>query len=165
MLAISPKGTVPVLQLTNGKVLEESLDIMNWALDQNDPSGLVTHPDDLRQAMAELITENDKQFKQALDGYKYPDRLGEPSDIPWRQQGELFLAKLEKRLSQKPFLFTEQPSLADLAIFPFVRQFAHVDEEWFLASHYSHLIKWYQHFSNNPLFTEIMQKHHMWNGS
>ncbi len=162
MLAISPKGTVPVLQLPNGEILEESLDIMKWALGQNDPQGFISYPQSKLKAMDALIAINDGEFKQALDHYKYPDRFGEESGVYWRQQGELFLANLEGVLAKQTFLFSDKLALADLAIFPFVRQFAHVDQEWFDSASHLYLIKWYQYFINSPLFTEVMQKHPLW---
>ena len=162
MLEISPKGTVPVLQLPDGKVLEESIDIMKWALGQSDPLGLVDYSQSTLKEIDGLIAINDGEFKEALDRYKYPNRYGEEPSTHWRQQGEKFLAKLEELLSNQSFLFSAKPSLADLAIFPFVRQFAHVDHEWFEHSSYPKLIKWYCYFIDSPLFTEVMEKHPLW---
>ncbi len=155
MLAISPKGTVPVLQLPNGQVVEESYDIMKWALKQHDPQENLSEVD-------ALVERNDREFKHALDRYKYPDRFGEESSLFWRQQGETFLQDLEKRLTAHSFLFSEQQSISDLAIFPFVRQFAHVDKEWFENSPYPRLQQWYNYFMQSPEFKKIMQKYPVW---
>ena len=162
MLELSPKGTVPVLQLSDGTVLEESLDIMRWAMAQNDPQGLLQFPESILAKIDTLIKANDQEFKQALDRYKYPERFGEEAAEVWRRQGEGFLGQLEKLLTQHRFLFAEKPSLADLAIFPFVRQFAHVDSDWFEAKPYPKVFEWYQYWASSELFISIMEKHDLW---
>jgi glutathione S-transferase len=150
MLAISPKGTVPVLQLIDGTILEQSLDIMKWAL--NDPP--------LPAEDNDLITENDTTFKRALDRYKYPGRYPEESDMNYREQCQVYLEKLEKRLS--PYLAGNIPTLADMAIFPFVRQFAQVDPEWFEGQNYPHLKLWSESFISSALFEKVMQTYSPW---
>jgi len=136
MLEISPKGTVPVLQLANGMVLEESFDIAMWALQINDPQQLLADDSQLAQMMV-MIEENDGEFKDALDRYKYANRFPEETDVDYREQGELFIAKLEQRLSEHKYLFGDKASLADIVIMPFVRQFAHVDKVWFYQAYTS----------------------------
>jgi len=155
LLQISPKGTVPVLQLPDGAVLEQSLDIMQWALMQNDPQGWL-HAD--REAVNHLISINDGDFKQALDHYKYPERYPEQTQLFYRQQGEQFLQVLETSLQQHRFLLGDSASVADVAIFPFIRQFAAVDAEWFAGSVYPQLRAWLEGWLKSPLFAEIMQK-------
>lgn len=150
MLAISPKGTVPVLQLQDGTVLEESLDIMNWAL--NTPN--------LSVKDQELITENDTTFKQALDRYKYPGRYSEETGINYREQCELFLAKLEVQLN--PSLIENTSTFTDLALFPFVRQFSRVNPEWFNEQPYPILKAWLNFFSSNSLFQKVMKNYPLW---
>ncbi len=162
MLDISPKGTTPVLQLghsePNLQVLEESLDIMYWALEQNDPAGwLELSKDDLAIAQ-QLIAINDDQFKKALDRYKYANRFPERSQTDYRQEAESFLQILEHRLAETNFLFGDRPTIADMAIFPFIRQFAYVDFDWFQSSSYVHLQKWLAWHEASRLFAVVMVK-------
>jgi len=155
LLQISPKGTVPVLQLPDGRVLEQSLDIMQWALMQNDPQDWL-HADS--EAVNHLISINDGDFKQVLDRYKYPERYPEQLQLAYRQQGEQFLQVLETALQQHGFLLGDSASMADVAIFPFIRQFAAVDAEWFARSAYPQLRVWLEGWLESSLFAEIMQK-------
>lgn len=155
LLQISPKGTVPVLQLPDGTVLEQSLDIMQWALAQNDPQGWLNADP---EAVNALITINDGDFKKALDRYKYPDRYPEHTQAYYREQGEQFLQRLEAALEQHDYLLGHKPSMADVAIFPFIRQFAAVDAEWFASSLYPKLRGWLEGWLENPLFAQVMQK-------
>jgi glutathione S-transferase len=161
MLAASAKGTVPVLVLENGEVIDESLDIMVWALAQADPLKLGTVA---AETTAELIANNDGDFKHWLDRYKYADRFPEHSESYYRDKGCETLEKLEALLSKQQgrALLAEQDSLADYALFPFVRQFARVNEAWFLASSYPQLIAWYQRWSENSAFTGVMKKYPQW---
>ncbi|NOT83510.1 MAG: glutathione S-transferase [Methylococcaceae bacterium] len=160
MLDISPKGTVPVLQLRDGTVLDESLDIMNWALQQNDPEHWLEKP--WRQTAEALIQQNDGAFKYCLDRYKYPDRYPEYPARHYRQQGELFLAELERRLTQTPYLCGEHFSLADAAIAPFIRQFVAVDSAWFAHAAYPVLQQWLSNFLATQLFAAVMVKYPLW---
>jgi glutathione S-transferase len=149
MLEISPKGTVPVLQVGE-TVLEQSLDIMKWALN-------ISH---LSLEETELITENDTTFKQALDRYKYPDRYHEETGITYRDQCEQFLIKFEAQLS--PDLTRNTWTLTEMAIFPFIRQFAMVDPEWFNAQSYPYLKLWLDSFISSMLFDQVMQRYPLW---
>ncbi len=156
MLQVSPKGTVPVLVLTNGQVIDQSLEIMQWALQQHDADGwLSVDP----QHAALLIAENDDSFKQNLDRYKYAIRFPEHAAADYRQQGELFLAKLELHLQQNSFLLSNNISLADIAVFPFIRQFAAVDTNWFESSDYIKLKSWLQRMVESELFQGVMVKY------
>jgi glutathione S-transferase len=155
LLQISPKGTVPVLQLPDGIVLEQSLDIMQWALAQNDPQGWLNAG---HEAVNALINNNDGDFKKALDRYKYPDRYPEHTQAFYRGQGEQFLQRLETALARHDYLLWDKPSMADVAIFPFIRQFAAVDAEWFASSPYPKLRVWLEHWLKSALFAEVMQK-------
>jgi len=161
MLQISPKGTVPVLQLTDGKVIEESWEIVHWATQQH-PSQLRGNQQRVDQAN-QLIEQNDNEFKQWLDRYKYSDRHPEFSAEHYRSQAEPFLSALNQRLSQHEFLLDQQPSLADIGVFPFIRQFAHVDLEWFQQCPYPHLQRWFKHYIASDLFASIMNKYPSWN--
>ncbi|HSR02425.1 MAG TPA: glutathione S-transferase [Methylophilaceae bacterium] len=154
---VSPKATVPVLVLPDGQVIDESLDIMDWALNQQDLDGW-------RQINLEaaktLIAENDGTFKQALDAYKYADRHPEKTKVEHRQDGEVFLSKLEGKLATHgDFLFGQLPTMADVAIFPFIRQFKGVDSQWFESSPYPKLNNWLNSLINSKLFISIMVKH------
>jgi len=159
MLAASLKGTVPVLVLRNGAMIDESLDIMLWALKQHDPDHWLSA--NMNHTLA-LIKENDDEFKRALDKYKYAVRFPEHSEIYYRTQGEVFLKTLEQQFNEYPFLASEQATLADYAIFPFVRQFAHVNKTWFDQSAYPKLQTWLNHFLRNPLFESVMVKRVIW---
>lgn len=162
LIEISPKATVPVLQLANGKVIDESRDIAFWALEQ--ASALIQAqylPTHLHLDIEELIDENDGSFKWALDRYKYADRY-EESEKHYREMGEVFLAKLERLLENNRYLLTNEMTLADIAIFPFVRQFAHVDKNWFLQSPYPKLIRWYSELVESELLKSIMEKYQPW---
>lgn len=155
LLQISPKGTVPVLQLADGTVLEQSLDIMRWALLQNDACGWLSG--DMLMADS-LISVNDGEFKKALDRYKYPERYPEQSALFYREQGEQFLQRLEALLAEHRFLLGDSASMADVAIFPFIRQFSAVDAEWFGQSAYPRLREWLAGWVEGELFAEVMQK-------
>jgi glutathione S-transferase len=164
MLEISPKGTVPVLLLPDGSVLEESLDIIHWAMERSDMrrwSWPLQDPETRAPAYA-LIDENDGPFKFALDRYKYADRYPEQDASVYRSLAEIFLDKLELRLAHSAYLFGNQPSLVDISIFPFVRQFARVDLEWFEASSFQGLQRWLEALEAGPLFSSIMRKHEAW---
>ena len=155
LLAVSPKGTVPVLVLPNGRVLEQSLDIMHWALQQHDPAQWLDIDREKSQA---LINENDGAFKQALDKYKYAIRFPQQSAASYRSQAEVFLCKLEQALQDQPFLSGAHLSLTDVAIFPFLRQFAAVDANWFAQATYPKLKAWLQARLESSLFLGVMAK-------
>lgn len=164
MLAISPKGTVPVLELVTVEgaqkgVIEESREILLWALQQNDPQGLLST--DLGKAYA-LIEQNDNEFKHWLDRYKYADRHPERTALEYRQQGELFLQQLEKRLVEHKYLLGNSISIADIGIMPFVRQFAHVDQEVFFSLPYPNLQCWLRDWLEQPAFQQVMVKYQPW---
>lgn len=154
MLLISPKATVPVLELPDGRVIDQSLDIMLWALRQNDPLALLANPEESKW----LIQQNDGDFKNLLDHYKYPERYPELSQRHYREQGEVLLREWESRLHRHAFLLGEKASVADLAIMPFVRQFAQVDHVWFDASEYSELRCWLHTWIKSDLFLGVMRK-------
>lgn len=160
MLEISPKGTVPVLQLVDGTVIAESVEIMRWALEQQDPQGLLVACVSL-QAKA-LIEQNDNDFKLWLNRYKYADRHPEMTQIEYRQQGEVFLQLLESLLTKNAYLLGSSPSIADIGIMPFVRQFAHVDRQVFYSLPYPKLQLWLQHWLQHPLFVQAMTKFQPW---
>jgi len=157
LVACSPKATVPVLQLPDGAVIDESLDIMRWALAINDPQAWLDGNRELPAEARPIIEQNDGSFKQALDRYKYAARFPERSAVYYREQAETFLAALNSRLGRHAYLMRDRISFLDVALFPFVRQFAHVDRDWFYASQYSHLIRWLDDFLRSPLFIAVMR--------
>ena len=160
LLAISPKGTVPVLQLSDGTVIEESREIMIWALEQNDPQRLLD-VEILEKAMA-LIAKNDTEFKHWLDRYKYADRHLEMTQTEYRQKGEEFLQILEALLVKNTYLLGGRASIADIGIMPFVRQFAHVDRDIFYSLPYPNVQQWLQYWLEQPLFMTAMTRYQTW---
>ena len=155
MLAASPKGTVPVLVCADGRVIEQSLEIMHWALSQNDPD--IWLPAD-RPLIDALIEENDTRFKVLLDRYKYAVRYPEYPMEHYRAQGAVVLQRLECLLEHTPYLTGTTLTLADVALAPFIRQFAHVDRAWFAQAPYPKLQGWLERFLASGLFTAVMAK-------
>ncbi len=159
LLDYSPKGTVPVVVTADGKVIEQSRDIMRWALEQSDPDNWLLKPDEMKQQETILLVDIcDNDFKPLLDRYKYHDRYPEQSQLEYRQHAEFFLQQLEQRLSVNHFLMDEKMRFADVAIFPFIRQFAGVDSEWFNQNPYQKLRNWLQTCTSSALFAAIMSK-------
>ncbi len=166
LLTASPKSTVPVLVLPSGEVIDESLDIMRWALVQNDPDGWLNAGS--LQDMCTLIAGNDGAFKHALDRYKYPNRYLPESGgdaksfaLGQRLKAASWLAGLESRLTNG-WLYGPKPSLADMATLPFVRQFAHTDAAWFAAQRWPQLQASLARFEASALFESVMGKHMPW---
>jgi len=157
MIEASPKGTVPVM--ITDTVIDESFDIMEWALAQSDPEGLIERMNDEAHA---LIAECDGPFKTALDLTKYAVRHPEADPAISRATAAKFIAKLDAQLDGKPWLFGDHPCLADLAILPFVRQFAHTDIDWWDAQPYPHAQNWLATFKASDRFAAIMMKHTPW---
>ena len=155
MLVYSPKGTVPVLVLPD-QVIDESLDVMLWALKQNDENSWLN-----AQNQLELIELCDNEFKAQLDKYKYAARF-EKSEEVYRNKAIWFLELLEKQLSEGRYLFSNNVSLADIAIFPFIRQFAFVDKAWFDSLPFIKLQSWLARHLNSYMFTKIMKKVNTW---
>ena len=162
MLAASPKASVPVLVLPDGSVIDESWDIMLWALHQHDPDGWLGEKDAYVVTGTPLLNENDTTFKFNLDRYKYPDRYPEHDQHHYRTQGEMFLQVLENRLLATPCLLGETLSIADVALFPFIRQFADVDKNWFAQTPYPSLQRWLKSFINSASFDAVMKKYQPW---
>lgn len=162
MLEISPKGTVPVLQLQDGKVIDESFDIMIWALGRQDPDEWLGTEEETTQF---LITRNDNEFKRALDRYKYPGRY-EEENIDQDEQfekGAIILKDLNSRIEENGALLSDDNTLADFAIFPFVRQFAAVNSKRFEDLTLKPLENWLDAHLQSDLFQAIMPKYEPWN--
>ena len=158
LLEASPKGTVPVLKLPDGKIIDQSLDIMLWALRINDPQEWMQGAADLSDETLRLILWNDGKFKHFLDRYKYADRHPEYTQNYYREEGEKFLTILNNKLSEHTYLMDDQPRFADFALFPFIRQFAYVDKDWFYSSPYSELSSWLDRLTSSSIFIDVMQK-------
>lgn len=158
----SPKATVPVLVDTDGTVIEQSLDIMLWALQQRDPDGWLSPSQGTMAAMLALIGECDGPFKYQLDHYKYPQRYNETSGDAYRDQAAIWLMQLNARLEGSCSLFGDRPALADMAIAPFVRQFAHTDIGWFGSQSWPRLQAWLDAWLKGGLFERVMLKYPRW---
>lgn len=172
MVRLSPKATVPVLLLGDGQVIDESLDIMLMALRESDPEHWLDPKRATIDEMLELIDQNDSEFKIHLDRYKYPERF-----LPDSEQGSerlhafraehlaqatLLLSGLDQRLKGSRYLFGSEKSLADAALFPFVRQFAAVDRDYFESLPLQSLQLWHDRWLDDPLFTGVMKKYKPW---
>ena len=159
MLALSPKGTVPVLQLTDGQVLKESWDLMAWAWSADDSDGWWRRAQSAENL--ELLQRNDGEFKRLLDSYKYPERHGLEGvnrNAPRDEAVATFLVSLEGRLQSQPHLGGTAHCATDLAIFPFVRQFASVEPHWFQAQELPAVRAWLAAWLNSALFKACMVK-------
>lgn len=163
MIAVSPKGTVPVLVLTNGRVIEESLEVMLWALQQTDPDDLF-HCDDegALPVMLSLISTFDNDFKTSLEAYKCAKRYQEYNVDECRIVCLQYIEQLEQRLTEHRFLMSDKESLADIALVPFIRQFARVERQWYLQSPYPKVRRWLNSYLQSPVFTKVMAKHPLW---
>lgn len=161
--AASAKGTVPVLVLSSGEVIDESLDVMRWALAQNDPEAWLPSNPGLQAETDRLIARNDGEFKHHLDRYKYATRYEDVDEIEHRDAASVVLRELDARLQQHAFLIDTEFRLADAAIAPFVRQFAIADRSWFDAQNWIALRGWLDRFIASQRFQAIMQKYPVWN--
>lgn len=164
MLEASPKGTVPVFITNDGDIIDESLDVLIWALGQSDPKGWL----DCDMAAAEvLIAANDGPFKHHLDRYKYASRYKDDAsrgdvDLDHRAAAEDHIDQLETCLDGAEFLLGASQTIADIAIFPFIRQFANTDREWWDSASYPHVRAWLTRHTESALFKSIMKKHPVW---
>ena len=156
MLEVSPKGTVPVLVTQDAGVLEESLDIMRWALAQSDPECWLERQDEA------LLAANDGPFKHHLDRYKYSTRYDDVDPEEHGAKAVGHLRVLDQRLAASPYLCGEKRGFADIAIFPFVRQFVNADKAWFAAQGLEYVENWLASLTGSDLFAGIMAKHEQW---
>lgn len=166
MLAVSPKGTVPVLVLdatTENRVIDESLAIMLWALKLNDPENLLYAQDgDALEEMLQVIHENDAVFKPQLERYKRAKRFHGDDEEQCRLLCEPFIQGLEYRLTQHAFFMGDTPSLLDYALLPFMRQFSRVNRQLYLHGPYTHLQRWLNHHLQSRLYAKAMFKYPLW---
>lgn len=156
MRAASPKATVPVLLLAEGVVIDESMDIIFWALQQSDPDNWLCPQ--FKDSWSALIALNDSSFKPILNNYKYPERAEKKDQIYYRNSAKVYLEQLDTLLMTNRYLIAEHISIADVALFPFVRQFYMVDVDWFRQSGFRHLLKWLERIINSSLFETVMKK-------
>lgn len=155
MLEISPKGTVPVL-VKDETVIDESIDVMDWALSNNDPEDWLSRREDA------LIAENDGPFKHHLDRYKYSTRYEDADKETHRTEGFKFLQTLEKHVADTPYLHGDARGLTDIAIFPFIRQFRIADPDWFDAQSIPNVQRWLKTLMESDLFKSVMKKYPLW---
>jgi glutathione S-transferase len=156
LIEASAKATVPVLVLPDGAVIDESLDIVRWALGHKDPENW------LAASEQDLIQQNDGSFKAALDRYKYPHRYGLESETSHRDEGLVALAELDARLQNHSYLCGETRGLTDIAIFPFIRQFAATNQAWFDAQPLPALHRWLSQQLSSDIFASIMLRYPQW---
>ncbi|MFT5758190.1 MAG: glutathione S-transferase [Alteromonadaceae bacterium] len=175
LLVASPKGTVPVVVLDNGDVIEESLDVMLWALNETDPDNLLhsqvdspnykTVDKNAERAPAEMLSLIDKfdhGFKGCLEQYKCAKRYKEDNLLEYRAACQQYLQNLEERLTQHLFLMSDQESLVDIALLPFIRQFARVERQWYLQAPYPKVRQWLNNYLQSQMFSKVMAKYPLW---
>ena len=160
MLEYSAKGTVPVLILQNGKVIDESLDVIDWALNLNDPDDWQRSKD--KEKTKELIKINDGEFKYHLDRYKYSKRYDNEDPEFHRKKCLKFIESINNELNNSKYIFDDNISYADIVLLPFIRQFRIADIEWFDSLPYDNLKKWLSSFLNSSLLNSIMKKYDLW---
>ena len=158
LIAASVKATVPVLVLPDGNVIDESLEVMGWALAQRDPLGWLSG----EGLSSDWIQTCDGEFKSWLDRYKYADRHPEHTAEHYRREAEAFLRQIEDRLTGFSWLGGKAPSVTDVALFPFVRQFAGVEPAWWQGAPYPGTRIWLAQWLEGALFSAVMTKYPRW---
>ena len=160
MLEYSAKGTVPVLILQDGNVIDESLDVIDWALNLNDPDDWQRSKD--TKKTKELIKINDGEFKYHLDRYKYSKRYDNEDPEFHRKKCLKFIESINNELNNSRYIFDDNISYADIVVLPFIRQFRIADIEWFDSLPYDNLKKWLSSFLDSSLLNSIMKKYDLW---
>jgi glutathione S-transferase len=158
MLNASPKGTVPILVVAPSHVIDESLDVMLWILGKSDPDNLLRNLPDLLA----FINVYDGEFKPCIERYKAAKRYHEANLNECRQACEVYIQDLEKRLSEHAYIFSNQESLADIAILPFIRQFAKVERQWYVQSSYVNVKRWLNTYLQSSMFNKVMAQYSLW---
>ena len=162
-LMASPKATVPVLVLPNGKVIEQSLEIMCWTFNVNDSDNyLISDNRDKQQQMLRFIELFDREFISSLESYRSAKRYHDENLLECRKACERYLQQLEQRLQYHRYLFSDNPCVADLAIIPFIRQLARVERQWYLNSPYPQLRNWLNGYLQSRMFSKVMTKYPVW---
>lgn len=159
---MAPAATIPVLHIVAGEVLDQSMDILHWAVLASDPDGWMDFEVGLLDEMRDLVHINDVSFSKDLDLYRHSQHGDLNARLQFRSECELFLQGLEFRLREHRFLFDERVSFADFAIFPFVRRFSQVEQAWFRLSPYPGLREWLAYHENSALFHSVMNKYPVW---
>ena len=160
MLEYSSKGTVPVLVLQSGEVIDESLDVIDWALNLNDPDNWQRSKDN--EKTKELIKINDGEFKYHLDRYKYSKRYDNEDPEFHRKKCLSFIEKVNSELQNSKYIFDDAISYIDISLLPFIRQFRIADNEWFDELPYENVKSWLSNFLNSELLKSIMSKYDLW---
>ncbi|MCK6264425.1 glutathione S-transferase [Vibrio sp. ZSDE26] len=169
MLLASPKGSVPVLVVQDTidsekrMVIEESLEVMLWALSESDPDDLLDseNPQSLA-TMIHLIAEFEQEFIPAFNAYSCAKRYHEDNVVECRENCETHIQELERRLNQHQYLFSDKESLLDIALMPFIRKFARIERQWYLQSPYPKLRQWLDSYLQSAMFSKVMEKHELW---
>lgn len=174
-LDVSPKATVPTLVLSSSKVIDESLDLMLWALSKGDPNDLLRMNIDDRASnssdteysqelneILSLVKRFDDEFVPCLDAYKCAKRYHESNLNECRQACEALIQELEQRLSLHAFVIDNKESIADIALLPFIRKFAKIERQWYLQSPYPELRRWLDNYLQSRMFSKVMAKYPLW---
>jgi glutathione S-transferase len=162
MLAVSPKGTVPILVVSASHIIDESLDVMLWTLGQSDPDNLLLSSIVELSDLLAFIDIYDSEFKPCIERYKCAKRYHEANLEACRNDCEVYIQDLEQRLSKHDFILGEHESLADIAILPFIRQFAKVERQWYFKSSYHNLKRWLNNYLQSALFNKVMAPYPIW---
>ncbi len=162
MLKASPKGTVPILLVSPSQVIDESLDVMLWCLGESDPDNLLLSGIVERCDLLAFIDIFDREFKPCLERYKCAKRYHETNLEACRHHCEVYIQNLERRLRQHAFIMGEYESLADIAILPFIRQFAKVERQWYVQSSYKHIKRWLNAYLQSAMFNKVMTQYAIW---
>jgi glutathione S-transferase len=163
MLQASAKGTVPILVINPETIIDESLDIMIWALSKSDPNNLLYSEDkNILPEMLALIARYDDGFKSCLEKYKSAKRYHEDSKEQYRDECEIFIAELDQCLKTNQYIMGDNPSLVDYAILPFIRQFARVESKWYRQTPYPSVQQWLKTQLQSKVFSKTMKKYPLW---
>ena len=161
-LAVSSHATVPSLVISADEYFDESWDIVKWAVQQNDPDKWLGQDNEFLQDAEMLVETNDYSFKEDLDRYKDPENYPEHTMEYYRERGEEFLEELNDMLEENTFLLASHISIADIAVFPLVREFAMVDKDWFDSTPYPKLQNWLACILNTKWFKQAIKEHKIW---